>query len=321
MTKSLLQLLFCFDNSRFCISEGVREEKPAAEIRVTGLKGPSSVGMMGLADSSGLKGIKIDFQVVSTPDVMTARILSGETDAAALPVNLAANLYNRGVPFILGAVTGNGVLYLASANESVKSLKDLKGRTVYNINKGSTPDFLFRYLLSHEGLSDTDLNVDFSLSQADLVPYFASGRAETAVIPEPFSHLPDRKTQKSGWFWTFRMSGGRHRAPEIISSHCIFVRKSLFDQNRNAALSLLAAYEDSINWVKSHPDAAAGLAEKWLEMPQSLVTETIPRLGLAFVPAEQAKADVTAFLSLLYQYAPQSIGGKLPDEGFYFKQK
>lgn len=305
-------------------AEGMREEPEGGapvQVKIAGLKGPSSVGMMGLAASPEGEKIHIDFQVISTPDVMTARILAGEVDAASLPLNLAANLYNKGVPYVLGAVTGNGVIYLASLDGTVKTIADLKGKRVYNINKGSTPDFLLRYLMAKAGLSESDVTVDFSLSQTDLVPYFAAGKADIAVIPEPFLTLAMQKNPRVKAGLDLQEEWGKASGSgKSYPATAFFVKRSLLEKNPEALKALLSAYAQSIDWVKANPQDAAKLAEQWLEMPQALVANAVPRLGLAFVPAQEAKADVLAFLSLLYDYAPQSIGGKLPDEAFFYTQ-
>lgn len=297
-----------------------RKESAGVVVRIGGLKGPSSVGMMGLISGTA-KGVSIDFQVVPTPDVMTARVLSGEVDGAALPINLAANLYNKGVPYVLAAITGNGVIHLASVDGTVKSIADLKGKKVYNVNKGSTPDFLLRYLMSKAGLSEGDVTVDFSLSQTDLVQYFAAGKAEIAVIPEPFLTLAMKKNPRLQAGIDLQEEWGRVSGTgKSYPATAFFVKRSFLEEHPEAGKALLAAYADSIQWVQQNPLEAGRRAEQYLEIPQALVAEAMPRLGLAFVPASEAKADVRAFLSLLYDYAPQSIGGKLPDEAFFYTQ-
>ena len=44
------------------------------------------------------------------------------------------------------------------------------------------------------------------------------------------------------------------------------------------------------------------------------------RTKLEFVTAQDAKADVEVYLNALNEVSGEMIGGKLPDEGFYYKK-
>ena len=124
------------------------------KISVGTLRGPSSIGMVSLIESNkDVKDSMFSYEIIASPDIMATRILSGETDIAVLPTNVAAKLYNKGAEIRMAAIVGGGVLYLVSNKKLEINRSDwdaLKGHKVQLIAKGSTPDI--------------DCNLDFNSS-------------------------------------------------------------------------------------------------------------------------------------------------------------
>ena len=81
------------------------------EIRIAALKGPTGMGMVKLADKQNYPNYTVSIE--ASPDALNPRIISGEVDVAAVPVNLASVLYNKldGDISVL-AVSTLGVLYV-----------------------------------------------------------------------------------------------------------------------------------------------------------------------------------------------------------------
>jgi ABC-type nitrate/sulfonate/bicarbonate transport system substrate-binding protein len=139
------------------------ESVEGVDIRIGGLKGPTSIGLVNLIDSSdkGETKNKYELTVYGSADEVTPKLLQGELDIAAVPANLASVLYNNteGKIKIL-AINTLGVLYIVEKGDSVKSFADLKGKTIYASGKGSVPEYNLRYLLKENGIDpDNDVNI------------------------------------------------------------------------------------------------------------------------------------------------------------------
>ena len=46
--------------------------------------------------------------------------------------------------------------------------------------------------------------------------------------------------------------------------------------------------------------------------------KAIPFCNIVYVPAQEGKADLEAFFTIISAMNPKSIGGKMPDEAFYY---
>jgi len=53
----------------------------------------------------------------------------------------------------LAALNTMGVLYIVEAGESIQSVADLKGKTIYSTGQGSTPEYALNLVLEKNGLT------------------------------------------------------------------------------------------------------------------------------------------------------------------------
>jgi len=294
---------------------------PGAVLRLGALKGPTGIGMVRVFESPPVlpKGEILELEAVPSADAMAAKLVSGELDAAVLPVNLAAKLYASGLPYRLAAVVGMGMVSVVTTDPEVRTFEDLKGREVHVAGQGATPEYLIRTIAAARGLDpDRDLVLAFRLPYPEIAASLVAGRISLAVLPEPFATQallgnPSARVPFSlDQLW--REATGRPGYPMSV----LVIRDSVIRDRPASARALLDAYRDSIAWVKANPGQAGLLVEKHdLGLKASVAAAAIPRSAYAFMPAAEARADVEALLSVFLRIAPKSIGGKLPDPGFY----
>lgn len=95
----------------------------ADHVTFAALKGPSGIGMVRLFDAppavTGFSAV-----AVASADLMATKVVSGEYDIAVLPINMAAKLRSAGVPIVLAAVVGDGMVSFLTSDPTVKSLAD-----------------------------------------------------------------------------------------------------------------------------------------------------------------------------------------------------
>lgn len=308
---------------------GNKEDTPAptpeaepVHITVAALKGPTGIGMVKLFETPPDLGpnVTAEYTIINTPDVMVGKLMKGEVDIAALPLNVAAKLYNKGIPYQLGALTGNGMLYLLTTSKDINTFEDLKGTTVYNIGKGSTPDLMANYLFTQNGLiPQEDYILDYSFSHPDLAKALMSGIVQTAILPEPFVTMVLMKYPDARIAIDFQKEWKKSTGTsEIYPMSCVVIKKELIETQGKAVEAYLKAYNESIGWVTQQTDEAAPAVEKHgFGMAPPVIKQAVNRINYEFIIGGKAKKRVEAFLGLFLETAPQAIGGALPDDGFY----
>ncbi len=293
-------------------------------VRVASLSGPSGLGMSRLyTNPPSLDGCRVSLEVLPSVDVMYPKLLNGDVDIGILPPNVAAKLYNKNPSSIVaGAVVGNGMLTVVTGNDRISSLRDLGGSTVYLTGQGSTPEYVMRTLISRQGLSGVEL--DFSLPAPELAAALASGKVECALLPEPFATVAVSKGKDAGRPIRRAISvsaeWGRAGLGENFPMTLCVIRADFARRNPEAVRQFLAAYRESIAWTVANPRLAAeSSARAGVGLEAGVAERAIPACALAYIPAVEARGAIEALLSTFLAYSPEAVGGKLPDEGFYFK--
>ena len=163
----------------------------SAEINVTALRGPTAMGMVKLmkdSESGEINGNDYNFKIEGAIDAVTPALVRGTTDIAAVPANVSSVLYNNtdgGVRVL--AINTLGVLYIAEKGDSIHSVEDLRGKTIYSSGNGATPEYALRFVLESAGLEiGKDVFIEWRSEHAECVAALESSENAVAMLPQPF---------------------------------------------------------------------------------------------------------------------------------------
>lgn len=286
------------------------------EIRIAALKGPTGMGMVKLADKQNYPNYTVSIE--ASPDALNPRIISGEVDVAAVPVNLASVLYNKldGDISVL-AVSTLGVLYVLEAGSEVNSVADLAGKTVYATGQGATPEYILNYLLDKNGVAGS-VEVNYVGEHAALATMLADGSAEIGMLPEPnvTSTLAGNDNLRIALNLTEEWN--KVCSTELVQG-VVIARKSFVNEHPEAIEQFLREYEKSSAFVNENIDEAAKLiVDVGILGNVEIAKKAIPNCNISFSKGEAMHKAVEGMLTVLFEANPKSIGGKLPDKDFYY---
>ena len=286
------------------------------EIRIAALKGPTGMGMVKLADKQNYPNYTVSIE--ASPDALNPRIISGEVDVAAVPVNLASVLYNKldGDISVL-AVSTLGVLYVLEAGSEVNSVADLAGKTVYATGQGATPEYILNYLLDKNGVAGS-VEVNYVGEHAALATMLANGSAEIGMLPEPnvTSTLAGNDNLRIALNLTEEWN--KVCSTELVQG-VVIARKSFVNEHPEAIEQFLREYEKSSTFVNENIDEAAKLiVDAGILGNVEIAKKAIPNCNISFSKGEAMHKAVEGMLTVLFEANPKSIGGKLPDKDFYY---
>lgn len=296
------------------------EEKTA--IRLGGLKGPTSMGMVKLLDDAenGLTKNAYEFTMAGSADELTPKILKGELDILAVPANLGAILSkNSGGAVQMLAVNTLGVIYIVEkGGETVQTIEDLRGKTVYATGKGSTPEYALTYLLSQHGLDiSTDVTVEWKSEPTEVVAQMATEEASVAMLPQPFV------TVAAGQLENLRIALDLTKEWEALDNGSQFVtagliiRKEFAEANPDAVKTFLEEYAASTAYANEVPAEAAQLIEKYGIVKAAVAEKAIPYCNIVCIAGEDMKQMVSGYFEVLFAQNPKAVGGELPGDDFY----
>lgn len=302
---------------------GRTEEIPEDFIlKVTALNGPTGIGMIHLFENHPDLGehIQSQFSVALAPKALIGDLAKGTIDIAVLPANMPALLYSKEIDYKVAAITGQGVLYVVSSDASIKSLDDLRGKTLFNGAKGATPDFLSRIILEKASINpDEDLYMDFSYGLPDLAKAMIGGLVQTAVLPEP---LVTQITEKSDAKVVIDLQQVWREQQDSADSYpmsVLVIKQSILENYPEMVEKFMKAYENSINLVNSDPSGSSLLIPKHgFTLTAPIAEKAIPRLNLKFMSGIECREELSRYYEILFELDRKIIGGNIPAEDLYY---
>ena len=308
---------------------GQKEEvssEPAVTAKVAALKGPTSMGMVKMmADQKDAKEKNYEFTIGSSPDEIAPKFLKGEFDIVALPSNLASILYNKsqGKVQVL-AINTLGILYLMENGDTVKSVGDLKGRTIYSSGKGAVPEYAFNYILKANGLNpDTDLRIEYKSEHTEALAALLNDKSSLAVLPQPFATVASLKNKglRPALDLTKEWDKASKNAKSTMITGVVVVNKDFAAKYPEKIKKFMADYKASIDYTNTNVDDAAKLIEENNIVPAAVAKKAIPPCNITYIDGSDMKDKLSGYLQVLFEANPKSIGGKMPADDFYYVQK
>ena len=309
------------------------EETTAAEVltigeasddvlRVGSLKGPTTMGLINLMSEveSGEKS-GYSFEMQSQPDVIMSELVSGKLDIALLPANVAAVAYNKtnhGVSAI--DINTLGVLYCVTGDESVKSVKDLAGKTVLSTGQGASPEYVLNYLLEKNGVTDCD--VQFKSEATEIAALLKQDPAQIAILPQPFVTVATAQNDQLKVAFSLTDEWKSVSPDSKLLTGVTVVRNEVLENRAAEVDQFIADHQASTEKANADIDATAELVAKYGIIAKAPVAKkALPNCNIVAIAGDEMKTDLAGYLQVLFDANPKSVGGTMPEDDFYYIQK
>lgn len=299
-------------------------EAEGVEIRIGALKGPTSMGVVRLMELSdeGETVNDYDFTMAAAADELLPKLISRDLDIVLVPANVASVLYNKtegGVSVI--DINTLGVLYMVSGDEAIKSMEDLKGKTLYLTGKGTTPDYVLQYLLTENGMSIQDLTLEYKSEATEVAAMLAENPDEVGLLPQPFVTAACMQNEALSIVMdmTKEWENVQGDGGSSLVTGVTVVNSNFLQQNPKAVAKFIEEHKESAAYANENVEATAELvaARGIVEKPQ-VAAKAIPYCNIVCIDAEEMKQALSGYLEVLYNADASSVGGSLPADDFYY---
>lgn len=322
--KKIVSLLLALVLALSLAACAATQAKPyeSVNIRLGGLKGPTSMGMAKLLDDAenGRTANTYTFTMAPSAGELTPQLIKGELDILAVPVNVASILYNQtqGAVQLLAAST-LGVLYITEkGGETVTDVRSLAGKTLYATGKGATPEYALTYLLAQNGLTlGEDITVEWKSEPSEIVALMAQEEHAIAMLPQPFVTVAQGKLEGLRVALDLSAQWDALGLDSRLITAGLLMRKAFADEHPEAVAKFLKEYAASTDYANSNPAETAALVEKLGIVNAAVAEKALPKCNLVCITGAEMKTAVSGYLQTLYDLKPEAVGGAMPDDGFY----
>lgn len=295
-------------------------------VSIASLKGPTTMGLVGLMDDAAQGKAAEDYQVTmyGSPDEVVPLVAQGSVDMALIPSNLAAVLYAKtkgsDAQISVMAVNTLGVLNIVESGDTIHSIADLKGHTIYSTGKGASPEYVLNYLLTQAGLTPgTDVDVQYLSEHTEVVAQLATTPGSIGVLPQPFVTIAEDKSPDLRTALDLTEEWAAVAPDSLLITGVVVVRDAFAAEHPDAVAQFMADYDASTQWVNGNPAAAAPLiVDAGIVPTAALAEKAIPLCYITFIAGAEMKSSLSGYLQVLFDADPKSVGGSMPGDDFYF---
>ena len=304
--------------------EKSQEAKENYSLKIGSLKGPTSMGLVSLMDNAETENAKgsYKFTMVTAADELLGKIANKELDIALIPANMASILYGKTKQSIrVLNINTLGVLYMISSDDSIQTAADLKGKTVYLMGKGTTPDYALRYVLNGNGLTENDVSLEYKSEATEVAAILKENPFAVGLLPQPFvtAALAQNDALKivlnieNEWKQISGESGS------TLVTGVTICRKEVLENYKEAVDLFLEEHKESVKFSNDQPAQAAVLiSATGIIGKASIAEKAIPYCSIVSIDGKEMKSLLSGYLDVLFNIDPLTVGGSLPDNDFYY---
>lgn len=293
-------------------------------VRVGSLKGPTSIGLVRLMEENANGGTQnpYEFTMETAADTLLGLMAQGELDIALVPANVASVFYHKtqgGISVI--DINTLGVIYMVSADTSIKEVEDLSGKTICLTGKGTTPDLALQYLLSAHGLSADDVTLEYKSEATEVAALLAEDPDAVGLLPQPFvtAAMMQNESLSIVLDMTKQWDMVQGEGGSALVTGVTIVRNEFLEEHEDAVLSFMADHKASAEYANTETAATAELVAAQGIIEKAPVAEAaIPYCNIVYIDGAEMKTALSGYLSVLEGQNVEFIGGSLPEDAFYY---
>ena len=296
------------------------------DVNFMALSGPTGVGAAYLMKYYSAETSPADCPVALNSTVaadnkeVTDALVNGTADIAAVATNVAANLAAKtdgGIQVL--AVNTLGVLYILEKGDSVQSMADLAGKTVYATGQGANPEYVLNYLLTQNGVDPSQVDIQWMTAQ-EVTAQMASSDSAICMLPVPAATALMMKDQSVRQALSLSDEWDK-LGQGSLAMGCVVGRTQFIEEHPETVDAFLDLYGDSITFMSDEhgvAGAAALVGELGITANEQIAQKAIPQCNLTFLTGADMKATLEEYYQVLFQADPASIGGSMPYDAFYY---
>lgn len=320
---SMLTLIGCGNNSA-AQNEAKEESTQTKDIKFVAPDGLTAIAVSKLIKEKPeiRPGYNVSYTIEQNSDSLVTSVMKSEPDIAIVPSNVAATVYNKNKEYKIAGTIGFGSFYIGTTNEN-QTLNDLKGKEVYNIGKGLTPDIITKTILKAKGIDvDKDINFSYVNTVNELAPVILAGKAQYAVIPEPALSTVQSKNDKFNVILDLNEEWKKINNSEYgYPQSTIIIKKELLDKDKEFIGEFLKQVKDATQWIYNNKETVGSYCEEiGVSAKKPIVVKAIDKSNIKFVDIKDSNKEYKTYFERLNEFDPKTIGGSIPDDEIFMEK-
>ena len=295
------------------------KEETTEPLRIFALKGPTAMGLVKMFKDIDDKKEPYTYTIGNSPDEAIAALGGGKADIFMIPANMAAGIFQKNQNIQIAGINTLGVLYLASTGDEIKSLEELKGKTVYLAGKGATPEFAFKALCKKANLTVEDVTLEFKSEHGEVVQSLSQNPEGIGLLPQPFLTVAMSKNDKIHPVYDLNKGWKESFNGEDMITGVMVVTKELAEKAPEKVDEFLLKYKESVDFVNNNVEESGDVIGSYDIIPAPIAKKAIPQCNIVMIDGDKMEKMCDTYFHGLFEIEPKSVGGQVPNGEIYFR--
>lgn len=251
---------------------------------------------------------------ISGPNILVSAFTSASHDIIIAPVNLGANLYNKGADYqLLGILTWNNLQFVSDT--PLDSIYDLIGKNIQAFGQGAIPEMILDTLLQETDIA-SQITIDYHAQSIQESYTHFTQNGGVALVAEPVTTMAKNNGDQ---LYVLDLADLWSNLADFdaFPQAGVFVKSSLSENNIN---DYLEALEENVDTVSNDPVLIADYSQRLnYPFPKQIIEQSLPFSGINYKSIDNCKDEVDAFMELILNFNGHLINDEIPDNDFYYK--
>lgn len=228
------------------------------------------------ANSFGKHGLDVTLVYIPSAPQVVRVMLSGDSQISLTGGAPVVNANLSGSDLVLIGGVANVPAFYLMALPDIKSIEELRGKTVGVTRFGSSTDFTMRYILQKHGLQPEK---DVTLLQIGGMPELAAAISKRLIVAAPFSSPTNLRAKNAGARILIDMA----KAGVSFPHTGIATTRSYIRSHRDVVLNFLRGYSEGIEKMITDKAFVKNVLRKYTRENDDEIIETTYQYALDYV--------------------------------------
>ena len=112
----------------------------------------------------------------------------------------------------------------------------------------------------------------------------------------------------------------QEKTGHVLITGVTIARRDFVESEKEALSVFLSSYADSVEYINGNTEEGAAIVGHYGIVPENVAVKAIPACNIVLITGEEMKESLSGYLDILYAQNPQSVGGNVPGDDFYYTE-
>ena len=164
--------------------------------------------------------------------------------------------------------------------------------------------------------------MEWKAEHAEALSSLLADENSIALLPQPFVSVAQNKDENIRMAiditeeWDKIQESSEN--PSTLVMGVVVSNSDFVENNKDLINTFLDSYKESVDFVNTEVEEASTIIGEYDIVPKPVAQKAIPYSNIVLIEGDEMKDKLKGYLEVLASYDIDSVGGKLPEDDFFY---